>query len=109
MLPVSVLSEVTDGSPLDLFLVGADGSVTATLRLAESTCDTQESGGGQSSCDERYSVFADDSTVQVSAVARTTEASGKTISLDSAVSVLRITRAGTFKVLTTDTLRSRKR
>lgn len=103
VLPVTVLSEVTDGSPLDLFLVGADGAVTGTLRLAESSCDTQDAAGEQSNCTERFSVFSDDSTVQVTGLSRVTD--GKTTSLDSAVTVYRITRAGALKVLTTDTVR----
>ena len=114
VLPVTVLSEVTDGSPVDLFLIGADGAVTASMKLSEGACDAaaQEGDGEQVACAERFSVFADDSTVRVTDLSFITEASGKTGSVttrDSVVSVFRITREGLLKLLTTDSSRTRTR
>lgn len=96
-LPLTILSEATDASPVHLFILAGDGSVAAAMKLADDNCDTQGANGERSECDTRYSAFADDSTVVVTDIFRS--AAGKVASVDSVVTTYRITRAGELKVV----------
>lgn len=105
-LPLTVLSEATDASPVHLFVLAADGSVAANMKLADDNCDTQGASGEQSECSTRFSAFADDSTVMVTDVFRSM--AGKVSSVDSVVTTYRITRSGALKMLTAEDFSTRK-